>query len=261
MRLDPARTAATLSLAVLLVAAAVRPVPAVEAISPRPPVPDDAALAVLVERRLAGRPDLDASGVSVTVRGGVLLLEGEVASLRARRRAEGYAAGVRGILGMENRLAIRGRDVPDGLLETEARRALESVPRLKKLGIAVTASGGVLQLSGEVPLARDRLDAEEEASGVSGVTSIENGIRVTAVAVDPELIRRRIENLLGNRLLFGGVESLKVSVSDSGDVILEGAVTHQADRLRAERLAWGVRGVATVRNDLVVRRFDPPRTP
>jgi osmotically-inducible protein OsmY len=41
-------------------------------------------------------------------------------------------------------------------------------------------------------------------------------------------------------------------------VTLDGVVTSQADRTRAERIAYGVRGVVSVDNKLIVRLVAAP---
>ncbi len=234
--------------------------PAVEVIKIQPAPPSDEALAREVARIITGRPGVDTHRVRVEAHEGRLRLSGEVPDLHSRAEAERLALGVRGIASVENLITIDTAEIPDSLLQLNSLRALEASPRLRTFGIQVSVAGAALTLAGEVPLARDRLEAEKLASRVRGLQSLDNQIRVAPTPIDPDVLRRRIEKLLGNRRVFGGVEDLMVSVDEGGVVTLGGFSPSHVDRLRAERLAYGLRGVTEVRNDIQVRRppADPP---
>lgn len=230
---------------------------AVETWRPTAPAPDDETLVRTVTMRISGRPGIHVSTVQVEVRDGTLRLGGSVPDLHSRREVERLASSVRGLVAIENNLEVNRRDVPDSLLALEVQRLVDSYPRLRSRRLRAKVSRGVLELEGEVLLARDRLDAEEASARVPGVLSIRNRIDIAPADVDPDLIRRRLTRLLGNKLIFSGVEDLVVQVGEEGRVRLEGVVVTHADRLRAERLAFGLRGVSQVQNDLEVRRFLP----
>jgi osmotically-inducible protein OsmY len=225
-----------------------------------PAEPDDASLARSVARVLDGRPRYDFSKVTFDVKGAVLSLAGEVPDLYSRRKAEWLASGVRGLAGIENEILIRRTERQDGLLEVEARRKIDLFPRLRSFGLQLSVRDSVLALEGEVPLGRDRLDAEDAAASVPGIVEIKNRIRLISVPVDPALIRKRLIRLLENRMVLGGVEELEVEVAESGEVVLSGIVISHADKLQAERIAYGLPGVTSARNELRVRatRADEP---
>ncbi len=226
--------------------------PAVEVRRITPPVPDDATLEKMVMDRISGRPGLDVSGIEATVRDAALTLSGTVEDLHTKREVERFAAAIRGLLSLENRIRVAGQGLPDAFLQQEAKRAVELFPRLRSFRLAVSASDATVRLEGEVPLARDRLDAEEAVARVPGVVAIDNRIRIAAVPIDPRLVRERLVRLLANKLIFGGVEDLQVEVGEGGEVTIQGGVATHADRIRAERLAYGLQGVTTVDNQLVL---------
>ncbi len=241
----------------LLVAACVLGAPhlsAVEVIKIRPAAPTDESLAAEVTRVISGRPGVDVDDVEVEVRDSSLRLKGRVRDLYDRSEVERLASAVRGLGSIENLLEVEAIDTPDSLLELNSKRALESSPRMTSFRIQVSVAGAAATLTGEVPLARDRLEAERLVSRVAGLQSLDNQVRVAQAPIDPAIIRRRLERLLGDKLIFGGVEELVVEVSESGLVTIRGFVISHLDRLRAERLAYGLRGVTEVRNGLVVRR-------
>ena len=217
--------------------------------------PDDATLARVVEQRISGRPGVDRSRVAAGVEDSVLTLSGNVSTLHERGEIERLVATIRGLRAVENKIEVdRGSD-PDPLLEVHALRAIESSPRLRAFGLQIHVLDGALTIEGEVSLARDRADAEDLVSEVSGVVSVQNQIRLAPCPFDPALVKKKIEGLLARRLIFGGVEDLRVTVGEGGEVVLEGVVPTGADRMRAERLVYGVRGVVSIRNLLQVRRF------
>jgi osmotically-inducible protein OsmY len=231
---------------------------AVEAWKVRSAPPDDAALVEAVLARISGRPGLDVSAVTATASAGALQLSGKVASLFDRGEIEHLASGVRGVLTIDDRMEVMRLDGPDASLQVNADRALGGLPRLRGFRIQVSVTDALLDLDGEVPLARDRIDAEESVSHVPGIVAIRNRLHLTPYTIAPERLQSRLEALLHDRLVFGAVEDLKVAVGAEGQVTLDGVVTSQADRARAERLAYGVRGVVSIDNKLIVRLIASP---
>lgn len=226
---------------------------AVEVRKIEPPQPDDATLEADVRRQIAGRPDVEIGRIKVGVAGGVLSLTGTVDSLWDRSEVERLAAEIRGLKSIDNELTVSPVDAPDSLLEYDANRALETSPRIRSFGLKVSVSGAVLTLDGEVPLARDRMEAARLATHVHGIRELNNEIRVASAPVDPAVVRRHVEHLLGSKVVFAGVEDLSVEVDGEGVVTLGGTVKSFADRLTAERITYGVRGVTSVTNNLRVK--------
>lgn len=243
----------------ILAAGWVSPAGAVEVRKIRPGQPDDATLEEEVRMRLTGRPGLELRGIEVDVQDGHLTLSGRVPSLRDASEAERLSAAVRGLLSITNRIEVRDTETPDSLLQLNAMRALESSPRLRSFRLKASVSEAVLTLDGEVPLARDRMEAEKLASRVDGIVDLRNRIRVSHAPVDPEIITRRLKGVLGRKLIFGGVDDLEVEVSEGGEVTLRGIAAAHVDRLQAERLAYGIPGVTSVRNLIQIRRAPEPR--
>ncbi len=244
--------------AALLVACAAATAVAVEVRKIRPPAPDDETLRQAVLMRISGRVGVDVSRVTVSASAGTVALSGAMPTLHERSELERYASQVYGVTSIDNRVEVDRQERGDPILELEADRSLRASPRLASFGLQVSVRDAAATLQGEVPLATDREEAEEAISRVAGIVAIDNRIRLAPVPADPATVRRRVESLLHAKLLFGGAEELKVVADEGGSVTLTGVVATLADRLRAERLAFGVRGVTSVRNELVVRRFKGP---
>lgn len=253
------RTAAVLFVAVALLVPARPGLLAVEVRKIRPGQPDDRTLVREVRQRLTGRLRLNLRGIVIDVQEGHLILSGRVPSLYDAMEAERLSAAIRGLRSITNRIDVESTEIPDSLLELHAMRSLEASPRLRSFRLQVSVKDAVLNLSGEVPLARDRLEAEKLVSRVEGIREMKNGIQVAHKPVDPQIISRRLEGVLGRKMIFGGVDELEVSVSEEGRVTLKGIAAAHVDRLQAERIAYGIPGVTSVDNLIVVRRAPDPR--
>jgi osmotically-inducible protein OsmY len=250
-------SAAALLVAACLAPAALSRLDAVEVRKIRPDQPSDAALMEDLRARMMGRPGLEMRDVRPDVVDGHLTLRGSVDALYERDEAERLCSAIRGLRSITNEIEVRRTEIPDSLLQLHALRALEASPRLRSFGIEVSVTDAVLSMTGEVPLFRDRLEAEKLASRTQGIVGMDDRIRLIQAPVDPEVVERRLKRVLGDKLIFGGVDDLTVQVSEQGVVTLGGVAAAHIDRLKAERIAFGIRGVTAVINRISVRRPRP----
>jgi len=223
--------------------------------------PDDATLLRTVQSKITGRPGVDVARVEVVVLQGALELSGTVRTLYEREEIEKIASSVRGLVSITNEIRMERIEQPDVMLQREALREIELSPRLRSFGLSAQVQDGVLTLDGEVGVVRDREEAEEAASRLPGIVEIRNRIGLAPGPFDPDLVRRRLERILSNKLIFGGVDDLKVEVRQDGAVTLAGIVPTHVDRTRAQKVAYRIRGVTSVDNQIRVRRFSPPASP
>jgi hypothetical protein len=84
------------------------PVPHYRGRGPRGYQRSDERIAEEVIARLTDDPELDASGIELSVTGGEVTLSGTVASRRDRRRAEDLVEGVRGVSYVQNNIRLAG---------------------------------------------------------------------------------------------------------------------------------------------------------
>jgi osmotically-inducible protein OsmY len=227
---------------------------AVEVRKIQPPSPDDSTLQRIILRKIESKRALDTDRVQVGVVDSVLTLSGLVPNIHTRNSVEDVAGTVRGLKGLKNILKVSVANRNDASLESEAYRMLRLYPRLREFDLNVTVAGATAKLSGNVPLARDRQRAEEVVGKVDGLQSIANQLNLIPAVVDPELIRRRLYKVLGNKLVFGRVADLLVKVADGGKVTLEGRVESRADLKRVVKIAFSVLGVSSVANKITFRQ-------
>lgn len=202
--------------------------------------------------RLTGLVSIHPERLEVEVNEGTVKLTGSVASLGEKVVVERIAGSITGVRGITNELTIRALDRPESQIAQEVSRLLQSRPKFSDDAIQVSVTGTEVTLDGNVKHAADRLEAEEIAGTAQGVTTIVNKLQVESEGTIPdETIRSNVASALGNPVSFGVIRNLEIEVKE-GTVTLKGSVRRESDRRQAERLALGVEGVATVRNQLTV---------
>lgn len=205
-----------------------------------------------VEDELRSDPALDASGIAVAVTNGVVTLTGYVRSFRQRRRAEGDAKHVIGVVGLANDLEVRIPLIhrrPDPEIARDAIEAIKRELPYSWENIKIVVEDGWITLEGEVEWQYQRRRAEEAVEDVRGVTGVVNKIEVRP-RVQPVEIKRRIEEALRRA---AEIDASHIAVEANGsEVILRGTVRSWAERERAEQAAWSAPGVAKVDNRIRV---------
>ena len=161
---------------------------------------------------------------------------------------------VPGVREVRNELAVV-LPTPDQRNDWELRRTAERVLRADVLvprgAVRATAAGGSVELVGEVSHDAERRAAGEAVQRLVGVKGVTNVITVRP-ATPPEGLHARVEAALARS---AGLRGTHIKVDTQGStVLLLGRVRSLAERADAERVAWDVRGVSAVRNELLVDR-------
>jgi osmotically-inducible protein OsmY len=143
---------------------------------------------------------------------------------------------------------------PDTEIRHDVEEELDWDPQIGTCDIAVAVRNGVVTLAGFVHSFGDRAQAEADVKRVKGVAAIANDIEVRLPLVsrksDPEIAHEVVAGL--EREVPVAFEQIRVRVAE-GRVTLEGEVEWEHDRKRAEEVALRVRGIRSVRNDIVVK--------
>jgi osmotically-inducible protein OsmY len=142
----------------------------------------------------------------------------------------------------------------DGQIERDVSDELQWDPDVDASNIAVSVTGGVVELAGYVKTYSDKFEAESATKRVAGVRGLANDLEVRITNVDqrpdPE-IARSAASALRNRLPISS-ENIKVIVKD-GWVTLEGEVEWQHQRAEAETAVRRLQGVTGVYNDITLK--------
>ena len=73
-----------------------------------------------------------------------------------------------------------GKKVDDSAVTTKVKAELLSAKNVKSTHIHVKTRGGVVSLTGTVPSAEDKTNAEQVVKEVSGVASVKNHLKIAA---------------------------------------------------------------------------------
>lgn len=177
-----------------------------------------------VEDELRCDSGIDATGIGVIVRNGVVTLSGFVHSYGQRDRAERDAERVDGVLGVaddiEVRLAIVDRRSDTDIVR-DALFALKLKLPFSFDNIRVVAKEGWLTLQGSLAWSFARERAECAVKSIPGMKGVTNSIAETP-RVTPREVRGKIEDLLSRST---ELEASRITVEVNGSqVILRGTV-------------------------------------
>ena len=206
-----------------------------------------------VLQELKFEPSIDAAGIGVTAKDGIVSLTGYVNSYVAEYTAVRAAERVAGVKAVTDELKV---DLPafhvrnDEDIARAAINALQWDVWVPSDHIKVKVADGWLTLDGEVEFKYQQNAAENAVRNLTGVRGVTNLIAIKKPAVMPSEVKANIEYAL-RRAAEVDAEHITVKVVDD-KVILKGNVSSWAERSEAERVAWSTPGVRTVEDDLVI---------
>ncbi len=230
--------------------------------------------AALKALKAGSRADIANPPLTAGWENGDLIIEGEVASVAAKKLALERVASIEGVVGIVDRLRVApAQRMGDGEIRDGVRDALVAEPALASCGIdlkadgkrvpvqvpspidgniTVTVSNGVVTLDGEVcGLGRKRL-AGVLAWWVPGTRDVVNGLGVMPDESDSDDEITDAVRLALEKDPF--VNASQIRISTRGCVVtLQGLVPTAAEREMAESDAWYVFGVDKVVNLVDVR--------
>ena len=212
----------------------------------------DAQLQQDVMDELKWEASIDAAGIGVEVKDGVVTLAGHVDSYAEKRDAERAAQRVSGVMALAVEIDVR-LPGPSRRDDADVARSVENVLQwttyLPKDGVKVTVEKGCVTLSGEVQREYQRRAAAKAIRYVLGVADVSNQISVRP-PLSSKAIKSDIESALKRRNR-DDAENISVEV-DGTDVTLRGTVRSWSERDLAQHSAWGTSGVRNVVDKITV---------
>ena len=202
-----------------------------------------------VLRQLEWDPQVDASGVGVTAKAGVVTLTGYIDTYAGKLAAERAVKRVRGVRGVANDIDVRLK-LPrtDTDIANDVVRALEARLTVPE-GVKAVVHDGHVTLTGRVDWLYQSREAEKTVRHLRGVRHVSNRLTVAPRAVERDVRQRILQALHRN----ASVDARHITVQLSGDkVTLAGTVGNWVQRESAERAAADAPGVIEVENRIVV---------
>jgi len=144
----------------------------------------------------------------------------------------------------------------DSQLHDAVQRQLECEPAIDVKAVAITASDGVVSLTGFVDSYGQKFSAEHAVKRVRGVRGVANDIHVKVgdERSDLEIARDAVHALQSHTNIPRGVT---VTVRD-GSVTLEGGVEWDHQRSAAESAVRHLKGVKSVSNAISIEPVASP---
>jgi len=197
-------------------------------------------------------PSVDAAGIGVTVKDGIVTLSGNVKSYPEKWSATRAAERVNGVKAVVDELQVRLPDVHLRTDEDLARTVLNALKwdvTVPDDRIKVKIEHGYITLEGTVDYKYQEMSTINAVRNLAGVKGITNLITVKPQAT-PSEVKKKIEAAF-RRTAELDAQRIKVDVHDN-KVTLRGVVHSWAERDEAERAAWSAPGIAFVEDKLIV---------
>lgn len=203
---------------------------------------------------------------------GVVTLSGKVHTEEQRRIAEDTAAGLPGVVRVENKIKVDGgaREGSDEWIAVKVRSRLLVKANVSLADTKVDVKDGMVMLTGKATSSAQKDLTEAYVKDIEGVRAVKNNIVVIEPAMAGTSTNRDManHNTMGEKIddssitaqvkyeLFShkSTSALKSKVNTiNGNVVISGDVSSAAEKDLVTKLAKSVRGVESVDNNMTVR--------
>ncbi|HKK58695.1 MAG TPA: BON domain-containing protein [Salinivirga sp.] len=216
-----------------------------------------------IESALKWSKTVDDGLIDVKVKNNVVKLSGTVGSAAEKRNAR-YLAWITGVKDVdvsnldvewwakdENLRKNKNVEASDQKIEDAITDAALFDPRVYSFDIAAESDNGWVTLRGTVDNMKARQAAENLAKHTIGVKGVTNRIKVELDLPPADLEIK--DNVIAALARNSVTESYEISVDvNAGIVTLSGLVDSYMEKMEAEWVASGVKGVTTVKNMITV---------
>ena len=198
-------------------------------------------------------PGVKVEDIGVSVKDGIVTLNGAVSGYAEKLAAERAVKRVAGVRGLAEDLTV---EVPESARRTDseiAAAALAAIGRVSTVpegSIKVMVRQGSLTLEGTVDGWHQKTAAEEAVRHLAGVRGVPNFVKLKPGPV-PLNVKGAIEAAFQRHALLDA-RQLQVE-TEGGKVVLRGDVRSFMERDEAERAASAAPGVTAVENRIVIR--------
>jgi len=197
-------------------------------------------------------PSIEAAGIGVTAKEGIVTLTGTVRRYAVKRTATQATERVSGVKAVVEEIKVKlpfAHERGDEDIARAAVQALQWDVQVPHTRIIVTVEQGRITLTGDVDYKYQQTAAVNAVRSLTGVTSVVDFIHVKQTA-DASEVKVTIENALRRAAETDAQRIMLDVINDK--VTLRGTVHSWAERSEAERAAWSAPGVRLVEDGLSV---------
>ena len=209
-----------------------------------------------VQNAIKIEPLLHAAEIGVTVKDGIITLVGSVDSYAKKLEAENAAKNVMGVKAIVENITVTINSMwkkDDNAIASEILNALKWNWSVPNNTVTVKVENGWVTIGGEQHWNYQRVAAKNAVSNLLGVVGVTNNITIKGEAED-KIEKEDIETAIARNWSIND-ENIDVEV-EQNNVTLSGSVSSYYQKEEAERLAWKVKGVWNVNNELTIDWID-----
>ncbi len=201
----------------------------------------DNDITAAIKADIAGASRIAGGVINVDVNTGLVTLSGTATSLLDKQMSAQIAKRTRGVKAVLNQLIVLASDRRDDDIRSDVEEVLRINDSVDKPRIAVDVSRGEVAMAGKVESLAEKRIAEFAASGVTGVTKVNNQITVGLISDRTNSdIAEEIRGLIVHSIYLDDA-SVNVTVEEH-IAKLSGTVPSAESKDRLEQIAeiWGV---------------------
>ncbi len=197
-------------------------------------------------------PSVKVEDIGVSVKDGIVTLNGSVSSYTEKLAAARAAKRLAGVRGLAEDIVVK---LPESSRRTDSDIAAAAVDAIKWIttvpedAVKITVRDGWLSLEGAVEGEHQKRAAEEAVRTLAGVKGVTNLI-VIKPKVTPVDVKGAIKAAFERHALLDAQQIQ--AETNGGKVVLRGNVSSFIEREEAERAAWAAPGVTHVENRIVL---------
>lgn len=212
----------------------------------------DADIQKDVIAQLQCEPFLNAAGIGVAVKNGVVALSGEVACYARKQAAEKVARKITGVRALTEEIYVSGSGggrVTDTEIADTVATALTWHTAMQEHKINIKVENGVVTLEGQVDFDYQRRAAFEAIENLAGIRRINHFLTIRQ-APAPEEVEKKIRGAIARN---ANIEEGLIRIDITGHkAILSGSVFTLNEKDEVEQAALSAPGITTVENNLEV---------